>query len=62
VDIVDVDLLFQSPPIDARIIKGKGKEVSSRASTMEVYFYAQGPLKCLGEKDPFYSCQRKLAV
>jgi hypothetical protein len=34
VGIVDIDLLFQTPQEDARIIGGKGEEASSRGSTM----------------------------
>jgi len=32
--IVDLDLLFQSPQKDARIIGGMGEEATSRGSTM----------------------------
>jgi hypothetical protein len=35
VGIVDLDLLFQIPQKDARIIGGMGEEASSRGSTME---------------------------
>jgi hypothetical protein len=38
VEIVDLDLLFQSPKKDARIIKGMEEEESSSRSTMEMYF------------------------
>jgi hypothetical protein len=61
VEIVDQDLLSQIPQKDARIIRGKRKEESSRGSTMEVYFVLKNP-KIFGEEDPFYSSQRKLAV
>jgi hypothetical protein len=36
--VVDLDLLFQIPQKDARIIGGKREGASSRRSTMEVYF------------------------
>jgi hypothetical protein len=61
VEIVDQDLLSQIPQKDARIIRGKRKEESSRGSTMEVYFVLKNP-KIFGGEDPFYSPQRKLAV
>jgi hypothetical protein len=34
VEVVDLDLLFQSPQKDARIIGGMGEEASSRGSTI----------------------------
>ena len=52
--IVDLDLLFQSPQKDARIIGGKGEEASSRGSTMEVNFVVKNTLKRWG-RTPFYS-------
>jgi hypothetical protein len=61
VEIVDQDLLSQSPQKDARIIRGKREEESSRGSTMEVYFVLKNP-KTFGEKGIFYNPQRKLAI
>jgi hypothetical protein len=61
VEIIDQDLLSRSPQKDARIIGEKREEESSRRSTMEVYFMLKNP-KTIGEEDPFYSPQRKLAV
>jgi hypothetical protein len=61
VKIVDQDLFSQIPQKDARIIRGKRWEESSRGSTMEVYFVLRNP-KTFGEEDPFYNPQRKLAV
>jgi hypothetical protein len=61
VEIVDQDLLSQIPQKDARIIRGKREEESSRGSTMEVYFMLKNP-QTFGEEDLFYSPQRKLAV
>jgi hypothetical protein len=49
VGIVDLDLLFQSPQKDARIIGGKGEEASSRGSTMEVNFVVKNTLKRWGK-------------
>jgi hypothetical protein len=53
VEIVDQELLSESPQKDARIIGGKREEESSRGSTMEVYFMLKNP-KTFGEEDPFY--------
>jgi len=50
VGIVDLDLLFQIPQKNARIIRGKGEEASSRGSTMEVNFVLKNPRKLLGKK------------
>jgi hypothetical protein len=61
VEIVDQDLLSQIPQKDARIIRGKREEESSRGSKMEVYFMLKNP-KTFGEEDPFYSPQRKLVI
>jgi hypothetical protein len=61
VEIVDQDLISQSPQKDARIIRRKREEESSRGSTMEVYFVLKNP-KTFGEKDTFYNPQRKLAI
>jgi hypothetical protein len=61
VEIVDQDLLFQSPQKYARIIGGKREGASSRGSTMEVYFVLKNS-KTFGKEDPFYSPQGKLAV
>jgi hypothetical protein len=38
VGIVDLDILFQSPQKDERIIGWLGEEASSRGSAMEVNF------------------------
>ena len=48
--IVDLDLLFQSPQKDARIIGGKGEEAISRDSIMKVNFVLKNPRKLLGKK------------
>ena len=47
---IDLDLLFQIPQEDARIIGGKGEKASSRGSTMEVKFVPKNPRKLLGKK------------
>jgi hypothetical protein len=61
VEIIDQDLLSQTPQKDARIIGGKRGEESSRGSTMEEYFVLKNS-ETFAEEDPFYSPQRKLAV
>jgi hypothetical protein len=43
VEIVDLDLLFQNPQKDARIIGEMDEEESSSRSTMEMYFHALEP-------------------
>ena len=50
VGIVDLDLLFQSPQKDAKIIGGKGEEASLRGSTMVVKNMLKNPRKLLGKK------------
>ena len=50
VQVVDLDLLFQSPQKDARIIGGKGEEASSRGSTMVVKNMLKNLGKLLGKK------------
>jgi hypothetical protein len=61
VGIVDLDLLYQSPQKDARIIGGKGEEESSRGSTMVVKIVLKNHRKPLGKKG-IYSGREKLAV
>ena len=51
--IVDLDLLFQSPEKDARIIGGKGEEESSKGQTMVVKNVLKNLIQPLGKK-PFY--------
>ena len=51
--IVDLDLLFQIPQKDARIIGGKGEEASSRGPTMVVKNVLKNLIQPLGKK-PFY--------
>ena len=51
--IVDLDLLFQIPQKDARIIGGKGEEASSRGPTMVVKNMLKNLIQPLGKK-PFY--------
>jgi hypothetical protein len=53
VEIVDLDLLFQSPQKDARIIGGMEEEESSSWLTMEVNIVAKSLDKLLGKKAPF---------
>jgi hypothetical protein len=50
VGIVDLDLLFQIPQKDARIVGGKGEEASSRGSTMVGQNMLKNPRKPLGKK------------
>jgi hypothetical protein len=52
VENVDLDLLFQIPQKDARIVGGKGERASSRGSTMGG-FRGLGTLETLGKKPPF---------
>src|SRR3954463_10314203 len=59
--IVDLDLLFQIPKKDARIIEGKGEEASSKGSTMEVKNVLKS-LGTLGKKLPFYTPSRGMTV
>src|SRR3954463_14125616 len=59
--IVDLDLLFQIPKKDARIIEGKGEEESSKGSTMEVKNVLKS-LRTLGKKPPFYTPSRGMTV
>ena len=59
--IVDLDLLFQSPKKDARIIGGKGEEESSKGLTMEVKNVLK-ILRTLGKKAPFYTPSRGMTV
>jgi len=49
VEVVDLDLLFQSPQKDARIIGGMGEEASSRGSTMVAKNVLKNPRKLLGK-------------
>jgi hypothetical protein len=51
---VDLDLLFQIPQKDARIIGGKGEEASFSRSTMVGNFCSR-TLVHLGKKTPFYT-------
>jgi hypothetical protein len=53
VEIVDLDLLFQSPQKDARIIGGMEEEESSSRLTMEVNIVAKSLDKLLGKQAPF---------
>ena len=56
VGIVDLDLLFQIPQKDARIIGGKGEGASSRETTMEERESLRNPRttrKPVGEEAPF---------
>jgi hypothetical protein len=46
VGIVDLDLLFQIPQKDARIIGGKGEEASSREATMKEREMLKRPKNC----------------
>ena len=50
VEVVDLDLLFQSPKKDARIIGGMGEEASSRGSTMVVKNVFKNLKEPLGKK------------
>ena len=49
-DVVDLDLLFQSPQKDARIIGGMGEEASSSGSTIVGENVLKNPKKLLGKK------------
>ena len=48
--VVDLDLLFQSPQRDARIIGGMREEASSRGSTMVGENMLKNSKKPLGKK------------
>ena len=61
VGIVDLDLLFQSPQKDARIIGGMGEESSFSRSAMECIFVLKS-LGNIGEEDPFYSPLENMTV
>ena len=51
-EVVDLDLLFQSPQKDAIIIGGVGEEASSRRSKMVGENKLKNPRKPLGKKPP----------
>ena len=59
--IVDLDLLFQSPQEDARIVGGMGEEERIRGSTMEVNYMLKKPSKLLGKK-PLLKANRNMTV
>jgi hypothetical protein len=50
VEVVDLNLLFQSPQNDARIVGGMGEEASSRRLTMVGENKLKNPRKPLGKK------------
>jgi hypothetical protein len=52
VEIVDLDILFQSLPEHARIIGGKEEEATSRGSIMVAQNVLKDP-KTIGEESPF---------
>jgi hypothetical protein len=54
VEIVDQDLLFQSPQEYERIIGGKGEEESLWRSIMVVQMKLKNPRKPLGKKPLLY--------
>jgi hypothetical protein len=64
VKIIDLDLLFQIPQKEARIIEGNGEEASSRGSTMEVREMLKNDpelTNTVGKETPFIA-NRNIAI